>query len=62
MHASGHVLTASIHHPLCGDLLGQQPCMWQQALPERLDVLHATVIGVPTTDGGEVYVRVVHRH
>ena len=61
-HASGHVLMARIHHPLRGDLLGQQLCVWQQALPERLDVLRATAVGIPTIDGGEVQVRVVRRH
>ena len=53
-HTFGHIRTMNIHYPLHGDLLGQQPCVWQQALPERLDVLRATAIGIPTVDGGEV--------
>ena len=36
--------------------------MWQQALPDRLDVLHAQAFSIPTTDGSEVQVRVVRRH
>ena len=53
-HACSHVRMASIHHPLRGDLLGHQPCVWQQALPERLDVLRAQAIDIPTVDSGEV--------
>ena len=61
-HAFSHARTASLHHPLRGDLLCHQLCMWQQALPKRMDGVRALAVGVPAVDGGEVQVRVVRRH
>ena len=52
---------AGIHHPLRGDLLCHQLCVRQQALPERLDVLCAQTVGLPTADSGEVQVQLVRR-
>ena len=62
VRAFGRVRTVGIHHPLRRDLLGHQLCLWQQAFPKRMDGLRAPAIGVPTTDGGEVQVRVVRHH
>ena len=61
-HAFSHACTASLHHPLRGDLLGNHLCIWHQALPECMDGIHALAIGVPSADGGEVQVWVVRRH
>ena len=62
MHASSHIFTTDVHHPLSRDLLRHRPCVRQQALPDRLDVLHAQDFGIPTADSSEVQVRVVRRH
>ena len=63
IHVTENILCPSPgHHPLRRDLLCHQPCVWQQALPERLDVLRAQAIGIPAVDSGEVQVWVVHHH
>ena len=45
--AFGHVRSVSIHHPLRGDLLGHQLCMWQQAFPECMDGRWALAVAYP---------------
>ena len=54
MHASSHIFTTDVHHPLSRDLLRHRPCVRQQALPDRLDVLHAQALSIPTADSSEV--------
>ena len=62
VHICGHGRTASLHHPLRGDLLSDHLCMWHQTVPQHMDFVYMPPIGVSSTYGHEVQIGVVGHH